>query len=171
VRYRLKNKDARVDIEIEPGGEERFTAAVGGKKIDVLFRRISRHQILLTVAGRQTRAYVSDSPDGKSVVVRGRSWLLQDGRAPRARASSARRDAPRSVTPPMPAVVTRILVNRGDRVKKGQAVVVVSAMKMDTTLTAPYDGRVTRINAAEGDKVSPGQILVEVAAGGEKTAA
>ena len=62
----------------------------------------------------------------------------------------------------MPAVVTKILIARGDSVEKGQGVVVVSAMKMDTTLTAPFDGVVTRINVAEGDKVTPKQVLVDI---------
>ncbi|HOS98411.1 MAG TPA: acetyl-CoA carboxylase biotin carboxyl carrier protein subunit [Deltaproteobacteria bacterium] len=38
----------------------------------------------------------------------------------------------------------------------------VSAMKMETTLSAPFPGIVTRINCAEGDKVMPGQILVDI---------
>jgi 3-methylcrotonyl-CoA carboxylase alpha subunit len=167
----LKNQGTPVTVEVEPEADDRFTAAIGGKKIDVAFRRISRHQILLTLEGRQTMAYVSDAPGGKAVVVKGRAWLLEDGRTARARTSRGPRETARAVSPPMPAVVTRILVARGDKVKKGQAVVVVSAMKMDTTLTAPYDGRIARINAAEGDKVTPGQILVDVTADGEKTGA
>jgi 3-methylcrotonyl-CoA carboxylase alpha subunit len=53
-------------------------------------------------------------------------------------------------------------------VEQGQGLLVVSAMKMDTTLTAPFDGVVTQINCAEGDKVTPKQVLVDIeAAAGE----
>ena len=62
----------------------------------------------------------------------------------------------------MPAVVTKILVSTGETVEQGQGLLVVSAMKMDTTLTAPFDGLVTRINCAEGDKVTPSQVLVDI---------
>jgi len=62
----------------------------------------------------------------------------------------------------MPSVVVRIMVSPGDLVRKGDGVVVVMAMKMESTLTAPYDGRVRNINAAVGDKVMPGQILVDI---------
>jgi len=68
-------------------------------------------------------------------------------------------------------VVISVPVEVGDRVKKGQGVVVLSAMKMETTLTAPFDGTVTQVNAAEGESVSPGQILVDIqrdATGSEK---
>jgi biotin carboxyl carrier protein len=62
----------------------------------------------------------------------------------------------------MPAVVIAVCVNEGDRVEKGQKVVVVSAMKMETTLVAPYTGIITRINVQANDKVMPGDILVNI---------
>jgi biotin carboxyl carrier protein len=62
----------------------------------------------------------------------------------------------------MPSVVVRIMTAEGDEVKKGQGVVVVSAMKMETTLQAPFKGRVLKINVAEGEKVMPGQVLVDI---------
>ena len=66
------------------------------------------------------------------------------------------------MTPPMPSVVVRILVSEGAVVKRGQGLVVVTAMKMETTLVAPYDGKVKKINAAINRKVAPGDILVEI---------
>ena len=62
----------------------------------------------------------------------------------------------------MPAVVTQILVAQGQTVEKGQGLLVVSAMKMDTILTAPFAGVVTRINVTEGEKVAPKQVLVDI---------
>ena len=50
----------------------------------------------------------------------------------------------------------------GDRVRKGQGLVVVSAMKMEMTLSAPYAGTVTLVSTEAGAKVSPGEILVEI---------
>jgi biotin carboxyl carrier protein len=162
VKYSLKNGEELVEMEIETDGNERFTAIVGQNRLDVAFRRISRHRILLSVDGRQTMAFVSDAPEGRVVVIRGRDWLLEDNAARRGPSRGAFKDSPRTVSPPMPAVVTRILVAEGETVEKGQAVVVVSAMKMDTTLTAPFDGEIIRINVAEGDKVTPGQVLVDI---------
>ena len=62
----------------------------------------------------------------------------------------------------MPAVVIRLLVALGDAVKKGQPLIVLSAMKMEATLYAPYAGTVKKINAAAGEQVMPGLILVEI---------
>ncbi|MCP4623272.1 MAG: biotin/lipoyl-binding protein, partial [bacterium] len=72
---------------------------------------------------------------------------------------------PDTITPPMPSVVASILVEAGERIEKNQNVVVLSAMKMETTLVAPFAGKVTRVNVAEGDKVMPGQILIDIEKG------
>ena len=62
----------------------------------------------------------------------------------------------------MPSVVISLLARTGDVVEKGQGLVVVSAMKMETTLYAPYGGKVVKINAGEGDKVMPNDILMDI---------
>ena len=66
------------------------------------------------------------------------------------------------ITPKTPSVVVSVAVNVGDTVSKGQTLVVLSAMKMETTLAAPFDGTVSEVNTAEGDKVAPGDILVVI---------
>jgi biotin carboxyl carrier protein len=50
----------------------------------------------------------------------------------------------------------------GDTVEKGQGLVVVAAMKMETTLTAPHAGEVTAVRVEVGANVRPGEILVDV---------
>jgi biotin carboxyl carrier protein len=64
----------------------------------------------------------------------------------------------------MPAVVVKIMVAVGQQVKAGEGLVVVSAMKMETTLSAPFDARVVKINVAVDDKVAPGDTLVDLEA-------
>ena len=171
MQYKLKNNDDVITLEVEANGDARFSASIGDKKHEVVYRRISDCQIHLTVDGRQVTAFVADAAEGKTVMVDGRTWLLEDAAAQQTRRRGARNDGPKQVSPPMPAVVTRLLVAQGDRVEKGQGVVVVSAMKMDTTLTAPFDGVVTRVNVAEGDKVTPKQVLVDIAPAGEEETA
>ncbi len=65
-----------------------------------------------------------------------------------------------SVKAPMPGKVVRILVSPGQKVKKGQGVVVVEAMKMQNELQALSDGVVKAIKVKEGDGVEGGAELV-----------
>ena len=69
---------------------------------------------------------------------------------------------PDKITPPMPATVISVMVNKDDTVKKGDGIVIISAMKMETTLAAPYNGRIASVNVSEGTKVMPGDILVDI---------
>jgi len=162
VHYKLKNNETVIDLAIADKADGQFTAIIGDKRVAVGCRRIGDYRLLLAVDGRQTSAWVADTPEGKAVMVAGRTWLLEaaDTRGPRSR--SGPKTGPKAVTAPMPAVVTKILVQPGHTVEKGQALIVVSAMKMDTTLTAPYAGVVKAVNVAEGDKVTPKQVLVDI---------
>jgi acetyl-CoA/propionyl-CoA carboxylase, biotin carboxylase, biotin carboxyl carrier protein len=162
VQYKLEVNRKPIALEVEIQGDNRFTALIDGKNHQTRYAKISDNTIQLTVDGRQTMAFVADTPEGKAIMVDGRVWLIEDAAAPRNRRKGGPSKEPTDVSPPMPAVVTKIMVAVGDTVVKGQGVVVVSAMKMDMILSAPYDGVVERINAAEGEKVAPTQVLVDI---------
>ncbi len=170
MEYKLRYNEETVGLAIETEGEGQFKATIGTNQYDAAFKRISDNCLHLVVNGRQTMAFVADTPAGKAVTINGRTWLLEDESMRNSRGRSGPKSGPKAVTPPMPAVVTKILVAAGETVEKGQGLLVVSAMKMDTTLSAPFDGVVTQINCAEGDKVTPKQVLVDIeAAQDEKT--
>jgi biotin carboxyl carrier protein len=66
------------------------------------------------------------------------------------------------VNSPMPGTILGIKVNVGDEVEKGQALVILEAMKMENEIAAPEDGTVSSINVATGDTVDSGQLLVSL---------
>lgn len=55
--------------------------------------------------------------------------------------------------------VFKIEANVGQSVKKGDAVVIIEAMKMEIPVVAPEDGTVASIDAAVGDAVEAGAVL------------
>ena len=65
---------------------------------------------------------------------------------------------------PMPGQVLRILVAEGQRVKMGDSLVVLEAMKMEQTIRTTINGRVQSILVQAGQVVAPGQMLVEIGA-------
>jgi len=67
-----------------------------------------------------------------------------------------------STEAPMPGVVLKILVKAGDVVKKGNALIVLEAMKMEHVIVAPYDGVVEGVHCSEGEMVQSGVELVSV---------
>ncbi len=79
-------------------------------------------------------------------------------------AAPAPADGPANVVgAPLPGRVINILVNVGDKVKAGQDVVVLEAMKMENSIPSDFSGTVRRINVSVGDTVAENAPLMEIA--------
>jgi biotin carboxyl carrier protein len=68
------------------------------------------------------------------------------------------------VMSPMPGKVVRIPVEEGQTVEKGQTVIVISAMKMESEYKAPVSGIVHHILVKEGATINGHQPLIEITA-------
>lgn len=62
----------------------------------------------------------------------------------------------------IPGTIIGVYVTLGDKVKKGQTVLILEAMKMETEIQASTEGVVTEVFCQKGDKVTPEQILVRI---------
>ncbi len=100
------------------------------------------------------------SPSEVQILYRGRLYRFQRPRP--VGSAPAHGSAEGVLTAPMPGLVTKVLVQVGDRVEAGQRLLVLEAMKMEQALFAPFDGIVHQLNAQEGDIVQEGTILVEI---------
>ena len=67
-----------------------------------------------------------------------------------------------SLSAPMPATVVRVNAETGARVKKGETLLVLEAMKMELPVRAIDDGVVTAVHCRVGELVQPGVPLVEI---------
>ncbi|WP_271408269.1 geranyl-CoA carboxylase subunit apha [Pseudomonas sp. Q1-7] len=67
-----------------------------------------------------------------------------------------------TVKAPMDGAIVEVLVSEGERVGKGQLLVVLEAMKMEHPLKASVDGVIRRVQVSRGDQVKSRQLLVEV---------
>jgi len=88
----------------------------------------------------------------------GQKTVVRLPRYPR-RAGAGERQTANS---PMPGQVLRILVSEGQRVRLGDALIALEAMKMEQTIKATMDGVVGAILVKPGEIVAPGQKLVEI---------
>lgn len=66
------------------------------------------------------------------------------------------------ISSPMPGKVVKVLVSEGQEVTKGQTVVILSAMKMESEYKSKVDGKVSKIHIADGDTVEGNQVLIEI---------
>jgi 3-methylcrotonyl-CoA carboxylase alpha subunit len=147
-------------VEIHPDG----TLRLGDRTIAVT-RLPDGSFRLESDVGRQVWAVATDD-------VR---WVFLDGHVYTFEARAATAAPPRtrrgsrhhgSLAAPMPATVRRVQVAAGDRVRRGDVLIVLEAMKMEMPVRATADGVITAINCREGDMVQPGEELIEIGENG-----
>jgi biotin carboxyl carrier protein len=87
--------------------------------------------------------------------------------APKAAPKAAPKKAPApatvgtgSISAPMPGTVLDIKVTEGQRVKAGDILLILEAMKMENEIVAPSDGKVSKINTSKGAAVNTGDALI-----------
>ena len=66
------------------------------------------------------------------------------------------------VLSPMPGVIVGVKMSVGDSVTKGQAIIVLEAMKMENDVVSPCDGKITSIAVKKGDNVETNTVLATV---------
>ena len=62
----------------------------------------------------------------------------------------------------IPGTVTKILVKEGDKVKAGQSLIIIEAMKMEAQILAPEAGTIVIINVKEEQQVKNGELLIKL---------
>ncbi|MES1199064.1 MAG: acetyl/propionyl/methylcrotonyl-CoA carboxylase subunit alpha [Pseudomonadota bacterium] len=67
-----------------------------------------------------------------------------------------------AIVAPMPGKIVSVSVKAGAKVKKGEPLVTLEAMKMEHALTAPFDGVVAELKARAGEQVSEGALLARL---------
>lgn len=85
--------------------------------------------------------------------------------APKAQAPKA--EAPKvsgtagsvKVNAPMPGKIVAVKANPGDKVSRGQVILVLEAMKMENDIVAPQDGTVASVNVTVGSSVESGETI------------
>ena len=65
-----------------------------------------------------------------------------------------------TITSPMPGSILDVKVNVGDKVKYGQTLAVLEAMKMENDIPATQDGEVAEIKVKKGDIVETDAVLI-----------
>ncbi len=126
----------------EPSTRRHTTVEVNGKRFDVTL-------------------WVPDAGDSTGQAAGGRRGVVRNIRrsSPHGPAGAA---GSGDVTVPMQGTIVKVLVDVGERIEAGQAVVVLEAMKMENQISAERGGTVTEVKVAAGDTVGGGDVVVVI---------
>ena len=146
---------------------DRVVLEADGRHIEADFVRLPDGEVYsLLVDGRSHVVRVSATAEGLEVELRGTTIRVEVKHPLEKMLQAVGSGSPagrgETVAAPMPGMVVALHVQPGDRVRAGQAVVVVEAMKMQNELVVAHDGVVSEVLVAERAAVSAGQPLVRV---------
>jgi len=153
-------------IEIEEVGKSLYRVAVEGNEFLVDGKKTGRTNYSLIVDNRSFEIEVDNTEDEYRVLVDGRNYhihLVDERRMLVGGGQSGiQLQGRQKVSVPMPGKVIAVLVSEGDKVEKGQGLVIVEAMKMENEVHSPIAGEVKEIKVKPGDTVEGGAVLVIV---------
>jgi biotin carboxyl carrier protein len=70
-------------------------------------------------------------------------------------------DDPKQMLAFIPGVITKLKIKAGDKVKRGQSIFTLEAMKMQNDVCSPMDGVIKAVHMQQGTMVAKNQLLVE----------
>jgi 3-methylcrotonyl-CoA carboxylase alpha subunit/acetyl-CoA/propionyl-CoA carboxylase biotin carboxyl carrier protein len=168
--WRAGGPRAAVEVELARGGERlvlRVDRAAGtvegaGHAWRVHPVATTEEVLRLEIDGVAHRFFVERSPHAITVGLHGHAHVFRRPEQFLHDATAAPADG--AVVAPMPGTILRVNGEVGGRVRAGDTLVVMEAMKMEIALQAPFDGALEALDAAEGEQVPLGRELFRVAA-------
>jgi geranyl-CoA carboxylase alpha subunit len=161
----LKQGEQKHAIELEvleSGAQPLLRAQVGEQSVELRLLASDGRWASLELDGiRQRRAY---HLAGEQVWLYGHAGNLELTDVTHEPAGGQNAATSGTVKAPMDGAIVEVLVTEGERVSKGQLLVVLEAMKMEHPLKAGIDGVIRRVQVSQGDQVKNRQLLLEVEA-------
>jgi glutaconyl-CoA/methylmalonyl-CoA decarboxylase subunit gamma len=160
--FLIDGEPRRIGVE---KGERTTTFTDGEDVFEAEVRRVSDHELLISVGGRTVRAHLARDGRRTLVSVDGREFIITEPPPGTGRTLEGDARTPEGglrVKSPMPGKVIKLAVGLGDRVRKNQTLVIVEAMKMENEIQSPAEGVVKNIHVSVGEFVDAERQLVEV---------
>ncbi|MGO9452007.1 MAG: acetyl-CoA carboxylase biotin carboxyl carrier protein subunit [Candidatus Binataceae bacterium] len=161
MKLRQSADNREFDVEIAARDGAALSARIDGREVSARFEPIAGGGGIITIADRRFRIASARRKDAILVAVGPRTFEFS--RVEEGARRGAHGFAAAEITAPMPGKVLRVMVKEGDVVQPGQPLVVLEAMKMETTLAAESAAIVKRVPVNEGQMVDHGALLVELA--------
>lgn len=128
-----------------------FKFKISGQDYSATVAEENAGSLVVTVNGQAYQVEVPQTKAAAPVMARGNAGAAQAG-------------GPKNINSELPGTVTKIVAANGQRVKKGDVLLVIEAMKMANDIVSDVEGTVQRIAVAEGQSVNQGDLLVEMVA-------
>ena len=158
ITFYIGDRECSVPIRYEADG---FALLLPSGTIAASGRLAGDGQLVAVIGNQRLRADVVRDNNSLDLFVAGQHLRLRC--EDRDRSGNRGESASGLLVAPMPGRVISVLVECGADVSKGQALMIIEAMKMEHTIHASADGTVTAVSYGEGDLVEEGVELLAIA--------
>lgn len=156
--YKLPFVDETVQLTSYCAVTDTFTITLGDERFDIA-AKIDSETVSATINGTKFIAHYLIKNDELTLIQQGRSYYFT---LTNKHYIAAKKDDEGSLTAPLNGTVVKCMVEPNTQVTKGDAVIIIEAMKMEYVLKAPTDGVITQFYYQAGDLVSHGALLAEL---------
>jgi acetyl/propionyl-CoA carboxylase alpha subunit len=156
----LSNKEYKLSLQESVGNE--IVISLDKRQYRVSVEFISGDEILLNIDGKIHNVIINSNSLCYSIYVNGQFFKIEKKSVSQILGKKGAKLRKRDIKTSMPGRIVKVFVKEGDKVKEGQAVLVLEAMKMQNEIKSPQTGIITKVNPAAGDSVETGALLFSV---------
>lgn len=165
--FEVKIKERIAKVEILDQHNTIYTVKIGNRIYGIDVVRVENGVYSVIYKGKSTNMEMieGDAPNKYIVNTRSNEYqveMLDAKTRYKAANKSVLDNEDKIISSPMPGKVVRIPVKKGDKVSKGDTVIVVSAMKMESEYKSPVDGSISKIFVKEDATITGHQPLIEI---------
>ena len=166
MRFRTTTPQNKYIIDIDGESSENLTVKIDEMTYAANFAGGgSGNKYSLILDGKAYHVILERNGDRYFVKLKGRAYQfrVEDERTRLIRRYSkagAKKSGDYHLNAPIPGLITKVEVEEGARVKEGQGLVILEAMKMENEIKSPIDGVVKTIKVKEGKPIEKGEIIM-----------
>ncbi len=123
-------------------------------------------ELVVRVDGKEYKVFVEETEEGKILVHCGSDVYevetkkdVELSAIERLHKSKSAQDGELEIAAPLPGIIYAVKAKQGSRVKQGQSLFILMAMKMENDITAPREGILKEIKVRKDDSVNKGDVL------------
>lgn len=159
----LKFKEKEYELKLEKQNDNQ-AIVINNEKIDFSSVFIDTNIFSIFSDGSKTNVYIAEDDSRFYVNIDGNNYTLDKVKVEEKSFGEDEKNLSNKqiIKPPMPGSIVKVLVEKGQKVEEGEGLIIIEAMKMETTMYSSISGIVTEINATAGEQVDSDKVLLVV---------
>jgi len=164
-KVQVNTQDKSFRFELRQDGDRLYIKRDGTECVADMVR-LGNKRYSLILNGRSHEIGADFASDGYIIFSGSRSarYVVEDYEIARMKKKAGIDDRARLkiVAAPMPGLIVTVNCKPGDKIKKGEPLLVMEAMKMENDIKSPVPGKIKAVSVSAGENVDKGQTLVEL---------